>query len=78
MAPTAALSGRIGAQVLERARLLARHTDSPHCLTRGYLTPAHHGAAAQLAQWMREAGMQVRRDAADVFADFVGHFRGRP
>ncbi|HZZ91282.1 MAG TPA: allantoate amidohydrolase [Usitatibacter sp.] len=54
---------RIGSDVLERAQSLARHSDSPEHYTRTLFTPAHQGAARQLAQWMRAAGMSVRFDA---------------
>src|SRR5215204_4372941 len=49
--------------LLSRAEALARHSDSPDHYTRTWLTPAHRVAAAQIAQWMREAGMEVRVDA---------------
>ena len=49
--------------VLSRAAELARHSDSADHYTRTYLTPAHRAAARQLADWMREAGMEVRVDA---------------
>src|SRR5688572_28217559 len=56
--------------VLSRAEALARHSDSAEHYTRTYLTPAHQAAARQLAEWMREAGMEVRVDA-------VGNVIGR-
>lgn len=59
-----------GAQIIARAGLLAQHSDAPGMMTRTYLTPAHHAAAKQIAAWMREAGMTVRRDA-------VGNVIGR-
>ena len=49
--------------ILERVAALGRHSDSPNHYTRTYLTTAHQAAAAQIAQWMREAGMTVRIDA---------------
>ncbi|MDP3550531.1 MAG: allantoate amidohydrolase [Novosphingobium sp.] len=39
-------------------------SDSPEGLTRTYLSPAYYAAQDKLAQWMAEAGMSVRRDAA--------------
>lgn len=54
----------LGGQIMAWAGELAQHTDSAGMMTRTYLTPAHHGAARQLARWMEEAGMQVRRDQA--------------
>ncbi|MEG2029063.1 MAG: allantoate amidohydrolase [Janthinobacterium sp.] len=62
-----------GATIMQWAAELARHSESPEWLTRTYLTDAHHGAAAQLAQWMRQAGMQVRRDAA---GNVIGRYEG--
>lgn len=59
-----------GEQIIARAGLLAQLSDAPGMMTRTYLTPAHHAAAKQIAAWMREAGMIVRRDA-------VGNVIGR-
>jgi hydantoinase/carbamoylase family amidase len=59
-----------GAGLLERARSLGRHSDSPDHYTRLFLTPAHRAAAAELSGWMREAGLEVRSDA-------VGNVIGR-
>jgi len=53
---------RHGAQLIARAQALGRHSDSPAHYTRTFLTPAHQAAAKQLAEWMLEAGMEVRRD----------------
>jgi hydantoinase/carbamoylase family amidase len=52
-----------GRELIERIQSLARHSDSPQHYTRTYLTPAHRAAAAAIAQWMREAGMEVRVDS---------------
>jgi hypothetical protein len=54
----------IGAAVMGGADELATHSEIPGMLTRTYLTPQHHSAAAQLAEWMSDAGMSVRRDGA--------------
>jgi allantoate deiminase len=40
-------------------------------LYRGYLTPAYHAAAAQVGDWMREAGMAVHIDPA---ANLIGRY----
>lgn len=61
------------AQIMDRADVLAQHSDVPDMLTRTYLTPAHHNAAAQLADWMCAAGMSVRRDAA---GNVIGRYEG--
>ncbi len=62
-----------GLHIMRRADELACHSEAAGLLTRTYLTDAHHGAAAQLAQWMTEAGMQVRRDAA---GNVIGRYEG--
>lgn len=62
-----------GTLLMRRADELAQHTEAPGMLTRTYLTPAHRGAAELLAQWMREAGMTVRRDAA---GNVIGRYEG--
>jgi allantoate deiminase len=59
--------------VISRVEALARHSDSSGNYTRTYLTPAHQAAARQLAQWMREAGMQVRVDAV---GSVIGRYAG--
>jgi hydantoinase/carbamoylase family amidase len=60
----------LGAQIYEWAEQLAGHSDHANSLTVAYLTRAHQTAAAELAGWMIEAGMQVEIDA-------VGNVVGR-
>jgi len=67
------LAPEAGARIMAWADALAVHTEQPGLLTRTYLTDAHHGAAAPLAEWMREAGMTVRRDAA---GNVIGRYEG--
>ena len=62
-----------GREILARAESLSRHSDSPDHYTRTWLTPAHRAAAAQLAEWMREAGMTVRTDGA---GSVIGRYEG--
>ncbi|HVK94366.1 MAG TPA: allantoate amidohydrolase [Noviherbaspirillum sp.] len=62
-----------GATIMRWADELARHSEAPGMLTRTYLSAAHASAAQQLAQWMREAGMQVRHDAA---GNVIGRYEG--
>ncbi|HYD62885.1 MAG TPA: allantoate amidohydrolase [Noviherbaspirillum sp.] len=62
------------ALIMRWADEFARHTEAPGMLTRTYLTAAHDGAANQLAQWMREAGMTVRRDNA---GNVIGRYEGQ-
>jgi OHCU decarboxylase len=49
---------------------LAQWTDDEGALTCAYLTPAHQKTAAQIAAWMRSAGMEV-------LVDDVGNVVGR-
>jgi beta-ureidopropionase / N-carbamoyl-L-amino-acid hydrolase len=60
----------IGMTLLERCDILAGWSDDSSGLTCAYLTDAHRNTAAQLAEWMRDAGMQVCIDA-------VGNVVGR-
>ncbi|MBB4757846.1 allantoate amidohydrolase [Xanthomonas arboricola] len=52
---------------------LAPYSDTPGGLFRAWLSPAHRAAVAQVGQWMHQAGMQVRLDAA---ANLVGRYEG--
>jgi hydantoinase/carbamoylase family amidase len=63
-----------GERLLERAAELARHSDAPDRYTRTYLTPAHRGAARQIEQWMRAAGMATRVDAV---GSVIGRYEAR-
>ena len=63
----------IGQSIMNDAKTLAVHTETVGVMTRTYLTPAHHGAAAQLAEWMCAAGMNVRRDAV---GNVIGRYEG--
>ena len=60
---TSTFDPAIGREFIDRVQSLARHSDSSAHYTRTYLTPAHQGAARQIAEWMRAAGMAVRIDA---------------
>ncbi|MBA4176349.1 MAG: OHCU decarboxylase [Leptothrix sp. (in: Bacteria)] len=67
-----------GQQVWDQAEALARHSDpgfkDAGQLTVTYLTEAHQAVAAQLQQWMQEAGFDaVRRDAV---GNVVGVYHG--
>jgi N-carbamoyl-L-amino-acid hydrolase len=59
-----------GPQIMQWAEELAQWSDEPGALSCAYMTQAHRATAAQLAQWMREAGMQAEIDA-------VGNVVGR-
>ena len=60
----------LASQVMERADILGAISDDPNCLTRTFLSPAMRRANDQVANWMREAGMEVREDS-------VGNLIGR-
>ncbi|WP_426344415.1 allantoate amidohydrolase [Pseudoduganella sp. R-32] len=59
-----------GPQIMQWSEDLAQWSDEAGALTCAYMTDAHRATAAQLASWMREAGMQVEIDA-------VGNVVGR-
>ena len=59
-----------GPLILQWADTLAAWSDSDDGLTCAYMTQAHRQTAAQLADWMREAGMTAHIDA-------VGNVVGR-
>jgi allantoate deiminase/N-carbamoyl-L-amino-acid hydrolase len=59
-----------GAQIVDWAQRLARHTDRPPGLSCPYLGPAHRATAAQIRDWMLAAGLDVATDA-------VGNVIGR-
>lgn len=64
-----------GARAVARCDELARppYSDSAEGLTRTWLSPAFHAAQARVAEWMAEAGMQVRRDPA---TNLIGRYEG--
>ncbi len=51
--------------------VLAGISDEPGRLTRLYLSEAHRRAAAQVGEWMRRAGLQVRMDAAATMHGYL-------
>lgn len=70
-----------GARAVARCDALALppFSDSAEGLTRTYLSPAYLAAQAQVAQWMTEAGMHVRRDAAlNLIGRYEGHDAAAP
>jgi allantoate deiminase/N-carbamoyl-L-amino-acid hydrolase len=60
----------LGARVMDWCETIGAWSDADTGLTCAYLTPAHRKTAAQIAQWMREAGMEAHVDA-------VGNVVGR-
>jgi N-carbamoyl-L-amino-acid hydrolase len=59
-----------GPAIMAWAEELGSISDDEDGLTCAYMTPAHRRSAARLADWMRDAGMEVRIDA-------VGNVVGR-
>lgn len=49
-------------RAMERCDILASYSEEPGRLTRRFATPAMRQASAQVAEWMRAAGMEVRQD----------------
>lgn len=65
-----------GARAVARCDALgvAPYSDMADGLYRAYLSPAHRAAADAVAQWMRDAGMQVSLDpAANLIGRYDGH-----
>lgn len=52
---------------------VAPYSETPDGLYRPFLSTAHAAALSKLMQWMREAGMSVRLDAA---ANLIGRYEG--
>ncbi|MBC7684311.1 MAG: allantoate amidohydrolase [Bdellovibrionales bacterium] len=64
------VQGDFGAAIMHRADVLGAWSDAPDNLTCAYMTPAHQRSAAQLLDWMLDAGMEAHIDA-------VGNVVGR-
>ncbi|WP_408589787.1 allantoate amidohydrolase [Novosphingobium sp.] len=64
-----------GARAVARCNALglAPYTDMADGLFRAYLSPAYRAAQATLAEWMAQARMAVRQDAA---ANLIGRYEG--
>lgn len=62
-----------GPALMQRLDALACFSEDPDRLTRTFLSPAHRQAAGQVLDWMREAGMAARIDAA---GNVVGRYEG--
>ncbi len=61
------------ARILERCDALARCSEQADGLTRVYLSPQQRAASTLVLQWMRDAGMSARLDAA---GNVVGRYEG--
>jgi N-carbamoyl-L-amino-acid hydrolase len=72
-----ALSPDFGPTIMHWAEIIGLWSDAEDGLTCAYMTPAHRRTAAQLAEWMREAGMEVRIDAVgNVVGRYLSHDAG--
>ena len=58
-----------GERIMALAERLARWSETPDGLTCTYLTPAHRAVAAQLRDWMRDAGLTAQIDAVGNVVD---------
>jgi len=61
-----------GSTIIAMADELARFSDRPQGLSCSYLTPAHRATAAQLADWMLAAGLEVE---IDNVGNVIGRWR---
>ncbi|MCG3722956.1 allantoate amidohydrolase [Vibrio cincinnatiensis] len=50
-------------KLMDQADTLAQFSADEDAITRAYLTPQHRAAHDQLAQWMREAGLETWQDS---------------
>jgi allantoate deiminase len=66
-------SDQLAATVLQRCDALAAFSEEDGRLTRRFATPALRAAGEAVAEWMRAAGMDVRRDA---IGNVVGRLEG--
>lgn len=69
----ALVSEPAGPLILAMAERLARHSEQEGALTCTFMTPAHQHVAAQLRDWMLQAGLDARIDA---MGNVVGRLRG--
>lgn len=64
---------RFADRMLAQLDELGRISESPDFLQRTFLTPEHRTAHLRVADWMREAGMEVEHDSA---GNVVGRYAG--
>jgi OHCU decarboxylase len=67
-----AVQMEFGPAIMQWSETLAAWSDDEDGLTCAYMTPAHRQTAAQLLDWMREAGMDAHIDAV---GNVVGVYR---
>ena len=63
--------GAFGNRIMELAERLAQWSEIPDGLTCTYLSPAHRSVAAEIRNWMRQAGLITEIDAV---ANVVGRY----
>src|SRR5215470_732058 len=63
--------GAFGKRIMELAERLAQWSEIPDGLTCTYLSPAHRSVAAEIHNWMRQAGLITEIDAV---ANVVGRY----
>src|SRR5260370_1893699 len=63
--------GAFGNRIMELAERLAQWSEIPAGLTCTYLSPAHRSVAAEIRNWMRQAGLITEIDAV---ANVVGRY----
>jgi len=63
--------GAFGKRIMELAERLAQWSESPDGLTCTYLSPAHRSVAAEIRNWMREAGLITE---VDEVANVIGRY----
>ncbi|HWQ12158.1 MAG TPA: M28 family peptidase, partial [Roseiflexaceae bacterium] len=65
--------------VMARCDALAGYSEEPGALTRRFATPALQQAGTAVAEWMRAAGMAVRRDnIGNVLGRYEAEIAGAP
>jgi N-carbamoyl-L-amino-acid hydrolase len=60
-----------GPTIMAWSEIIGAWSEAEDGLTCSYLTPVHQRTAAQLAEWMREAGMDAHIDAV---GNVIGHY----
>jgi allantoate deiminase len=63
----------LAAEVLARCDLVASYSEEPDKITRTFLSEPMRRLHVRLAEWMREAGLSVRLDAA---GNLIGRYEG--
>src|SRR5271154_1831652 len=76
---TGRLALPLGDVIVSRINQLAAISETPHDLTRVFLTPEHRAAADLIMSWMAEAGMSAHLDAVgNVCGRYEGERLGLP